>query len=66
MAARSLGLNFFIGTQVFGTNTTEDAVDAFSPDTEGTSATGTRTCYAVNILLAKESKLIPSHISLLG
>jgi len=42
----SLGLHFFIGTQVFGTNTTEDAVDAFSPDTEGTSATGTRTCYA--------------------
>jgi len=35
-----------ISVQVFGTNTTEDAVDAFSPDTEGTSATGTRTCYA--------------------
>jgi len=35
-----------ISLQVFGTNTTEEAVDTYSPDTDGTSVSGTRTCYA--------------------
>ena len=48
----------FTGMQVFGTNTTENAVDAYSPDTEGTYVGGTRTCYAVKQKFRQKSKEI--------